>query len=83
MILKIDKPDEARFLHNFVARNNNTYDNPLNIPHQSNIIYAVANTKFCSKIDLSNKYHSLCIIPEHEKHTAFQTLFEVYRTRVI
>jgi len=32
MIPKIDKPDEARFLHDLVARNDNTYDDPPNIP---------------------------------------------------
>jgi len=63
MISKIDKPDEARFLHDLVARNDNTYDDPPNIPDQSNIINAVANAKFCSKIDLSDGYHNLRIIP--------------------
>jgi len=83
MILKIDKPDEARFLHDLVARNDNTYNDLLNIPDQSNIINAVANTKLDSKIDLSDRYHNLRIIPEHEKHTAFKTPFRVYRTRVM
>jgi len=32
MIPKVDKPDQARFLHNLVARNDNTYDDPPNIP---------------------------------------------------
>ena len=72
MIPKIDKPDEARYLYDLVARNDNTYDDPPNIPHQSNIINAVANAKFCSKIDLSDGYHNLRIIREHEKHTAFR-----------
>jgi len=49
---KIDKPDEARFLHNLVARNDNSYDDTPNIPDQSNIINTVANAKFCFKIDL-------------------------------
>jgi len=83
MIPKIDKPDEARFLHDLVARNDNTYDNPPNIPDQSNIINTVANAKFYYKIDLSDGYHNLCIIPEHEKYTAFKIPFGVYRTRVM
>jgi len=83
MIPKIDKPDEARFLHDLVARNDNTYDDPPNIRDQSNIINAVANAKFCSKIDLSDGYHNLRIIPEHEKHTAFKTPFGVYKTRLM
>jgi len=83
MILEIDKPDEARFLHDLVARNDNTYDDPPNTPDQSNIINAVAKAKCHSKIDLSDGYHNLCIIPEHEKHTAFKTPFGVYRTRVM
>jgi len=66
-----------------MARNDNTYDNPPNIPDQANIINAVANAKFRSKIDLSDGYHNLRIIPEYEKHTAFKTLFGVYRTRVM
>jgi len=71
MIPKIDKPDEVRFLYNLVARNDNTHDDLLNIPDQSNIINAVANAKFWSKIDLRNGYNNLRIVPEHEKHTAF------------
>jgi len=83
MIPKIDKPDEARFLHDLVARNDNTYDDPPNIADQSNIINAVASAKFRSKIDLSDRYHNLRIIPEHEKHTTFKILVGVYRTRVM
>jgi len=66
MIPKIDKPDEARFLHNLVARNDNTYDDSPNISDQSNIVNAVANAKCGSKIDLSDGYHNLRIIPEHK-----------------
>jgi len=83
MIPEIDKPDEARFLYDLVARNDNTYDDLPNIPDQSNIINAVANAKFCSKVDLSDGYHNLRIIPEHEKHTAFKSPFGVYRTRLM
>jgi len=83
MIPKIEKPDEARFLHDLVARNDNIYDDLPNIPDQANIVNAVANSKFRSKIDLSDGYHNLRIIPEHEKHTAFKTPFRVYRTRVM
>jgi len=67
LIPKIDKPDKATFLHNFMTWNINTYDNLSNIPDQSNIINTVANTKFPSKIDLSDRYHNLCIIPKDEK----------------
>jgi len=83
VIPKIDKPDEARFLHDLVARNDNIYDDPPKISDQSNIINAVANAKFHFKIDLSDGYHNLHIIPEHKKHTAFKTLFGVHRTRVM
>jgi len=82
MTPKIDKPDEARFLHYLVARNNNTYNDSPNIPDQSNIIHTVANAKCRSKIDLNAGYHNLHIIPEHEKHTAFKIPSGVYRTRV-
>jgi len=83
MIPKIDKPDEVRFLHDLVAQNDNTYDDSPNIPDQSNIINRVANAKFRSKIDLSDGYHNLRIIPENEKHTVYKTPFGVYRTRVM
>jgi len=83
MIPKIDKSNEARFFYNVVAQNDNTYDDPPNIPDQSNIINAVANAKFRSKIDLSDGYHNLRIIPEHKKHTAFKRPFSVCRTRVM
>ena len=83
MILKIDKPDEARFLHDLVAWNDNTYNDLPNIHDQSNIINAVANAKFHSKIDLSDGDYNLRIIPEHKKHTTFKTPFGVYRIRVM
>jgi len=61
MILKIDKPDEARFLYDLVARNDNSYNDPPNMSDQSNIINAVANAKFRSKVNLSDEYHNYAL----------------------
>src|SRR5205085_5611399 len=83
MISKIDKPHEARYLHDLVTRNQNTYLDPPNLPDQTSIINAVANAKFRSKIDLSDGYHNIRIFSNHEKHTAFITPFGTYRTRVM
>ena len=42
MIPEIDKPDEARFLHDLVARNGNPIMEPPNILDQSSIINTIA-----------------------------------------
>ena len=39
---KIDKPEEARFLHNFVDRNKNTNPNKTMIPDILSIIWTIA-----------------------------------------
>ena len=61
MITKIDKANEARFLHDSVARNRNTIMVPPNIPHQSSIINTIVRYLFRSKIDRSDAYHNIRI----------------------
>ena len=83
MIPKIDEPNEARFFHNWVAKNSNTIMEPPNIPDQSRIINTIARYPSRSEIELSDGYDHIRIHPPHEKHTAFVTPYGTYRTRVM
>ncbi|HLP34462.1 MAG TPA: reverse transcriptase domain-containing protein [Amoebophilaceae bacterium] len=83
MIPKNDKPNEARFLHDLRARNDNTIPDPTPIPDQKSILNQIARHPYRSKIDLSDGYHNVRIIPDHEKYTSFITPFGTYRTRVM
>ena len=70
MILKIDKAEEARFLHDLVATNRTTNIEPTNIPNQSSIINTIARYSFSSKIDHSDGYPNIRIHPSNDKHNA-------------
>src|SRR5258705_13279996 len=75
MIGKIDKPEEARFLHDLKDRNDNTYPHKTSIPDIPSIINCIARHPYHSKIDITNAYHEVRILPEHEKYAAFATPF--------
>ena len=83
MILKIDKPNEARFLHDLVARDSNTIMKPPNIPDLSRIINSIATYPFRTTINLSDKYYNIRIYPPYEKHTTFVTTRGIYRISVM
>src|SRR5258705_1271714 len=83
MIGKIDKQKEARFLHDLKDRNDNTYPNKTPIPDIPSIINCIARHPYRSKIDITNAYHEVRILPEHEKYAAFATPFGTFRTRVM
>ena len=57
MIPKMDKPYEARFLHDLVERNKNTHLAIPNILNQQSILNIIARHPYRSKIDLSDGYH--------------------------
>src|SRR5258705_565825 len=83
MIGKIDKPEEARFLHDLKDQNDNTYPDKTSIPDIPSIINCIARHPYRSKIDITNAYHEVRILPEHEKYAAFATPFGTFRTRVM
>src|SRR5258705_4176979 len=80
---KIDKPEEARFLHDLVDCNKNTYPDKTSIPNIPSIIRTIARHPYRSKIDLTNAFYEVRIKPEHEKYTSFSTPFGTFRTRVM
>ena len=80
MIGKIDKPEEARFLHDLKDYNDNTYPDKTSIPDILSIITCIARHPYHSKIDITNTYHKVRILPEHEKYAAFATPFGTFRT---
>ena len=83
IIGKIDKPEEARFLHDLKDRNDNTYPDKTSIPDIPSIINCIARHLYRSKIDITNAYHEVRILPEYEKYAAFATPFGTFRTRVM
>jgi len=83
VIPKMDDPSKPRFIHDLVKRNEETELQPALIPSQSLIRTAVATYPFRSKIDISDGYYSIKVHPPHKKYTAFSTLYNTYRTRVM
>ena len=83
MIPAIDKPNQARFLYDLVARTCNTILEPPDIPDQSRIIETIARCPSWSNIDFSYEYHNIRIHPAYEKHTVFVTPYGTYRTGVM
>ena len=83
IIPQINKPNQARFLDDLLARNSNIIMEPPNISDQSSIINSIVRYPSESKIDVSNGYYNSRIHPTHEKHTAFVTSYATYRTRVM
>ena len=75
---KIDKPEEARFLHDLVDCNKNTYPNKTTIPDIPNIIQTKARHPYRSKIDLTNAFYEVRIKPKHEKYMSFITPFGTF-----
>src|SRR5258706_6278846 len=55
----------------------------LSIPDIPSIINCIARHPYCSKIDITNAYHKVRILPEHKKYAAFATPFGIFRTRVM
>ena len=83
MVKKFNKPNEARFLHDLVDRNANTRKDNTPISNIPNIINTVAKHPCRCKIDLTDGYHNVRIIPHDEKYTFFYTPFGTFRTKVI
>ena len=83
MIKKMDKPNEARFLHDLVDRNKNTKKDKTPIPDMKLILNTIARHPYRSKIDLTDGYHNVRIAEEDEKYTSFNTPFGTFRTKVM
>ena len=83
MIGKTDKPEEAQFLYDLKDRNDNTYPDKTSIPDILSIINCIARHPYRSKIDITNTYHKVKILPEHKKYAAFTTPFGTFRIRVM
>ena len=83
MIPKHDKPNEARYLHDLIDRNNITRKDHTPIPDICNIVNTVARHPFRSKLDLTDGYHNIRVEPDSEQFTSFYIPFGTYRTKVM
>ena len=57
IIGKIDKPEEARFLHDLKDRNDNIYPDKMSIPDIPSIINYIVRYSYYSKINITNTYY--------------------------
>lgn len=55
--------------------NNNTVKDAIPLPDQDEIQETVAQVKYDSKLDMTNMYKQVHVIPEHIKQTAFRTIY--------
>ena len=84
MIPKIDKPKEARFLHDLVERNKLTRKDHTPIPDIPSILNTIAKHPFRSKIDITDGYHNVRIEPSSKEFSSFYiSNMGTYRTRVM
>lgn len=74
---KLRTPIDAR------ARNANTHLDVTPLPDQDWIRDAVARGKYVSKLDMTDAFEQIRILPEHVKHTTFSTIFGTYRSQVL
>ena len=65
------------------ARNDNTVKDATPFPDQDRIRNDVARAKYRSKLDMSEAFEQIRVIPEHVKHTAFTTVKGTYFSHVI
>ena len=81
---KPGKPHIARFVTDFRARNQNTVKDRYPLPHIPTILNRLANTKYHSKVDLTDAYFQIRVNPADEDKTAFKTLDRrMYNSRVM
>jgi hypothetical protein len=64
-------------------RNDNTIRDVTPLPDQDGIRTDVARAKFRSKIDLSNAYEQIRIVPEDVQKTAFATIYGTFVSNVM
>jgi Reverse transcriptase (RNA-dependent DNA polymerase) len=59
------------------------YHNVTPLPDQDIIHLDVVRVKICSKIDLSDMYEQICIVPEDVHKTVFATIFRMFMSNVM
>ena len=64
-------------------RNENTIKDVTPLPDQDLIRLDVARANIRSKIDLSDAYEQICIIPEDVSKTAFTTIYGMFASNVM
>jgi len=53
------------------------------LPDQDVICLDIARAKICSKIDLSDAYEQIHIIPEDMHKTAFTTIYRMFMSNIM
>ncbi|KEP46697.1 putative Ty3/Gypsy polyprotein/retrotransposon [Rhizoctonia solani 123E] len=81
-LFKKDK-QSLRTVIDLRKRNDNTVKDITPFPNQDEIREAVARAKYRSKLDMTNAYEQIRIIPDHVKKTAFKTVYGTFYSNVM
>ena len=78
-----DRRKEHRFLQDPRPWTRVTSRNHTQLPNSEDAIELVAARPLCSNINLTDRYHNMCIVTDSEKHTTFLLHMGHYRSRVM
>ena len=77
------KNSTLRTVFDLRQQNENTWKDVTPFPDQDTIHHDIARAKFRSKLDMTEAYEQMCIIPEDIGKTTFSTIFGTFQSRVM
>ena len=77
------KNGKLRTVFNLWEQNDNTVKDVTPFPDQDIICNDMARAAYWSKLDMSEAYEQICIVPEHVHKTAFATVLGTFRSQVM
>ena len=77
------KNGKLHTVFNLQEQNNNTVKDVTPFPDQDIICNDMARVAYCSKLDMSEVYEQIHIVPEHVHKMAFTTLLGTFRSQVM
>ena len=83
MLCILKKNGKLRTVFNLQEQNNNMVKDVTPFPDQDIIHNDMARVPYHSKLDMSEAYEQICIVPEHVHKTAFTTVLGTFRSQVM
>ena len=83
MLCILKKNGKLRTVFNLWEQNDNTVKDVTPFPDQEIIHNDMARVAYCSKLDMSEAYEQIHIVPEHIHKTAFATVLGTFGSQVM
>ena len=83
MLCILKKSSKLWTVFNLQEQNNNTVEDVTPFPDQDIIHNDIARTAYQSKLNMSEVYEQICIVPEHVHKTVFATVLGTFRSQVV